>query len=135
MKTVNSIVVKILSTHNNLEDAIAEAGGLNRDYNPAVFDREVEETKKSAAVQEFYVIEQCGRKEVVYQYQCDIRLLNSFRGCGGSMITNNTTVGALKNLSTGSIILKGMTYTSGDNLRKEIAKAQKTDDELFVLNF
>jgi len=135
MKKVNSIVVKILSTHSNLEDAIEEAGGLNRDYNPAVFDREVEETKKSAAVQEFYVIENCGRKEVIYQYQCDIRLLNSFRGCGGSTISNSTTVGALKNLSTGSIILKGLTYTSTNKLRKEIAKAQKTDDELFVLNF
>ena len=112
MKKVNSIVVKILSTHSNLEDAIEEAGGLNRDYNPSVFDREVEETKKRAAVQEFYVIENCGRKEVIYQYECDIRLLNSFRGCGGSTISNSTTVGALKNLSTGSIILKGFTYTA-----------------------
>jgi hypothetical protein len=69
--------VKILSRHSKLEDAIEEAGGLNREFNAPVFDREVEKVKRETPVQEFLVIDYYGRKKVVYQYHCDIQL--SFR--------------------------------------------------------
>ena len=49
--------INILSRHNNLEDAISESGGLNREYNAPVFDKEVESVKKDTSSQEFYVVE------------------------------------------------------------------------------
>lgn len=57
--TMKNIIIK--STHSDLESAIEAAGGLNRDYNPRIFDKELDRTKKDASKQAFYVINQCGR--------------------------------------------------------------------------
>lgn len=122
--------IKIISRHESLEEAIAEAGGLNRGFNPPVFDKEVETVKKQAAVQEFYVIERYGRKEVLYQYQCDIRLLNRFNA-GGGMISNSTEIGFLYDKEI--ISLQSIPNNSGN--RKKIARLQKTDKDFYVLNF
>ena len=121
--------ITILSRHNNLEDAIAEAGGLNRGFNPAVFDKEVEDVKKRAAVQEFLVIEYCGRKQVLYTYQCDIRLLNYFNA-GGGCISNTTLITWMIDDELCNI----QSIPNNNANRKRIASIQKSADDFYVLN-
>lgn len=121
--------ITILSRHNNLEDAIAEAGGLNRGFNPAVFDKEVEDVKKRAAVQEFLVIEYCGRKEVLYTYQCDIRLLNKFNA-GGGCISNTTIITWMIDDELCNI----QSIHNNNANRKKIGSIQKSDVDFYVLN-
>jgi len=121
--------IKILSRHNNLEDAIAEAGGLNREFNPTVFDQEVETVKNQAAVQEFLVIEYCGRKEVLYTFQCDIRLLNKFNA-GGGCISNTTIITWMIDNELCNI----QSIHNNDKNRKLLSRIQKRDNDLYVLN-
>lgn len=122
--------IKIISVHESLEDAIAEAGGLNREYNAPLFDKEVEAVKKQAVVQEFYVIEQYGRKEVLYQYQCDIKLLNSFSPYGATL-SSSTECGWL----LGDEIAHRQTIPNNSENRKTIARIQEIDEDFYVLNF
>ena len=121
--------ITILSRHNNLEDAIAEAGGLNREFNASVFDKEVETVKKKAAVQEFLVIEYCGRKEVLYTYQCDIRLLNKFNA-GGGCISNSTIITWMVDDELCNI----QSIHNNNANRKKIASIQESSDDFYVLN-
>ncbi len=121
--------ITILSRHNNLEDAIAEAGGLNRGFNPAVFDKEVEDVKKRAAVQEFLVIEYCGRKEVLYTFQCDIRLLNKFEA-GGGCISNTTLITWMIDDELCNI----QSIPNNDKNRKLISSVGNRDKSFYVLN-
>ena len=124
--------INILSRHNNLEDAISESGGLNREYNAPVFDKEVESVKKDTSSQEFYVVESLGRKLVLWQYDCDIKLMNAFSPYGASL-GGPFTIGNFND-----------TYNCFDNVqeisnnpsnRKKIAKLQNSGSKLFVLNF
>jgi len=121
--------IKILSRHNKLEDAIEEAGGLNRDFNAPVFDREVETVKKETPVQEFLVIEYCGRKEVLYTFQCDIRLLNKFNA-GGGCISNTTIITWMIDDELCNV----QSIHSNDKNRKLLSRIQKRDNDLYVLN-
>lgn len=121
--------IKILSRHNNLEEAIAEAGGLNREFNAPVHDKEVATVTKQAAVKEFLVIEYCGRKEVLYTYQCDIRLLNKFNA-GGGCISNTTLICWMINNELCNIT---SIHNNSAN-RKKIAELQANIKDLYVLN-
>jgi hypothetical protein len=124
--------VKILSRHSKLEDAIEEAGGLNREFNAPVFDREVEKVKRETPVQEFLVIDYYGRKKVVYQYHCDIKLWNEFDpGCG--CLTSHTTIGWMVKDEFVNI----NTIPNNNENRKLIRRIQKTDTQntFFVLGF
>ena len=122
--------MKIIFTHNTLETAIEAAGGLNREYNPAEFDKEVELTKKSTTGSEFYVVEKYNQLEVLYLHQCDIKILNRFQPYGGA-VTNSTTVGAIID----GEITEMFTAVSSMSLRSKIAKIQKENPRFLVLNY
>jgi hypothetical protein len=122
--------ISIISTHTTLTSAIDAAGGLNRDYNPTAFDLEVKRTEKDASEQTFHVIEQYGRKTVIYYYQCDIRLLNAFSPFGATLSGSTELCLMLKDEIT---IIQNVKNCSSN--RKKIAKAQLTNPALFVANF
>ena len=122
--------ISILSTHTTLTSAIEAAGGLNRDYNPTTFDREVKRTEKDASEQTFHVIEQYGRKTVLYHFQADIRLLNGFSPFSGTL-SSSTNLCLMINDEIQII----QTVENSSSNRKKIAKAQLTNPALFVANF
>ena len=122
--------MKIISTHNTLEKAIEAAGGLNREYNPTEFDKELERTKKTAIDGAFYVVKIYNCLEVLYLHQCDIKLLNRFEPYDGA-ITSSTTVGSIID----GEIVEMFTATSTRALRGKIAKIQKENPLILVLNF
>ncbi len=124
--------ITILSRHNDLEDAIAEAGGLNREYNARLFDKEVEAVKKQAAIQEFYVVESHGRKIVLWQYECDIKLWNEFSPYSATL-SDSTTIGWYN--ATYNCFSNVQTIGNNRSNRKKIAEAQNNGSDLFVLNF
>lgn len=124
--------ITILSRHNDLEDAIAEAGGLNREYNSAAFQKEIDAVKKQAAVQEFYVVESNGRKIVLWQYECDIKLWNEFNPYGATL-SSSTTVGWYN--ATYNCFSNVQTIANNRSNRKKIAEMQEGGSDLFVLNF
>ena len=118
----------IKSTHDSLDSAINAAGGLNREYNAADFDKEVEAVSKNAS--EFYVVELLGRNEVLYKYECDISLLNKFTPYGGCL-NNSMTVGIMLD----GVLNEVFTVNKTKQLRKNVAKMQKSNKEIFVFNF
>jgi len=122
--------INIISTHATLESAIDAAGGLNRDYNKGEFDKEVARTKAGAASDTFYVIEQYGRKQVVYHYECDIRLLNRFSPFGGCL-SSSTLIGYLKE----ELIMGVKCIENSNSNRKKIREIQKNNEDFYVLNF
>ena len=119
----------IISTHDTLTAAIEAAGGLNREYNPREFDREVARTEKDNAGVKFYVIEKYGRKEVLYIYQCDIRLINEFSPYGACLNNNDFRLVIIED-----DLIKEVT-TLPKSARKGIAKLQRTVDTILVANF
>jgi hypothetical protein len=127
--------IHIKSTHETLDSAIEAAGGLNREYNARLFDKGVEETKKNASKQVFYVIHDDGlRRDIVcYHYECDINLINSFDPCGGATISNSTQIGWFN--ETHNCFDNVQTIGNNTANRKKIAKMQKDGSKLFVLNF
>ena len=125
---MNNIAIK--STHTSLTDAIEAAGGLNREFNPTTFDKEVARTTKDAIGNDFKVIEYCGRLEVVYTYQCDIRLLNAFNPFGGGL-SSSATIGWVE----GDEIVNVKSIPNSKSNRKIIASVQKDAPTFFVLNF
>jgi hypothetical protein len=67
---------------------------------------------------------------VFYLHQCDIKILNRFETYGGS-ITNSTTVGSIID----GEIVEMFTATSTRALRGKIAKIQKENPLILVLNY
>jgi hypothetical protein len=130
IKIMNNIHIK--STHETLEDAIAEAGGLNREYNAPLFDREVEQTKKDASKQIFYVVNASGRDIVCYHYKCDIELINGFSPFG-STLSGSTEIGWFNN--THNCFSNVQTISNNTANRKKIAEMQGAGSDVLVLNF
>ena len=124
--------IEIKSTHETLEAAIEAAGGLNREYNAPLFDKEVEQTKKDASKQVFYVINQGERDIVCYHYQCDIKLVNEFHPFG-STLSGETTIGWFN--KTYNCFTNVQTIENNDANRNKIAEMQKGGSNLLVLNF
>lgn len=118
--------IQIKSTHTKIEDAIAAAGGCNREYNPSVFDKEVSKIEGD----EFYVIEYLGRDTVLYKYSADIELLNAFNPYGGGL-SSSLTIGIVCD----GIIHNMGTFNNDKFTRRTIADMQKDNKALFVLNF
>ncbi len=126
--------IHIKSTHSTLESAIESAGGLNREYNPALFDKELKSTKKDASEQTFYVIHDdgLGRDIVCYHYECDIKLINSFSPFGATL-SGSLDIGWFND--THNCFSNVQTINNNSANRKKIAKEQKNGSKLFVLNF
>jgi hypothetical protein len=124
--------IEIKSTHETLEAAIEAAGGLNREYNAPLFDKEVEQTKKDASKQVFYVIDNGHRDIVCYHYECDIELINEFSPFGASL-SGSTTVGWFN--KTYNCFSNVQTISNNTENRKKIAEMQKAGSDLLVLNF
>jgi hypothetical protein len=124
--------IQIKSTHASLESAIEAAGGLNRDYNPRIFDKEVARTKKDASKQTFYVINQCGRDIVCYYYQADIELVNEFSP-GSKTLRGSMTIGWLDVFDNCFTNVKEIDNCKAN--RAKIADSQKDGSDLLVLNF
>lgn len=125
MKNIN-----IISTHATLESAIEAAGGLNRDYNQGEFDKQVARTKAGAAKNVFYVIENYGKKVVLYHYNCDIRLLNGFSPFSAGL-SSSTQIGYLE----GNEIFGVQCIDNSKANRKKVREIQKNKEDLYVLNF
>lgn len=128
--TMKNIIIK--STHSDLESAIEAAGGLNRDYNPRIFDKELDRTKKDASKQAFYVINQCGRDIVCYHYQADIELVNEFSPFSGTL-SGEFTIGWLD--ASGNCFSNVKSIDNCKANRAKIAEMQKDGSDLLVLNF
>ena len=124
--------IQIKSTHSSLESAIEAAGGLNRDYNPSLFDKELARTKKDASKQVFYVINDCGRDIVCYHYQADIELVNEFSPFSG-MLRGEFTIGWFNASYNCFSNVKNIDNCKAN--RVKIAEMQKDDSSLLVLNF
>ena len=124
--------INIKSTHSTLESAIAEAGGLNREYNAPIFDREVKQTKRDASKQAFYVIDAGGRDIVCYHYKCDIELINSFNPFG-STLSGSAQIGWLND--THNCFSNVQTIANNTANRKKISEMQKAGSDILVLNF
>ena len=122
--------IKIKSVHTSLESAIEAAGGLNREYNAKVFDKEVSRTKKDAARDTFYVIEHYGRDIVLYHYSADIELVNEFSPFSGGL-SSSMTIG----WKEGDSFTNVKSIDNNKANRKKISKLQKTGSSLFALNF
>ena len=124
--------IEIKSTHSTLEAAIEAAGGLNREYNARLFDKEVARTKQDASKQVFYVINNGGHDIVCYHYQCDIELVNEFSPFSGTL-RGETTVGWFN--ETYKCFSNVQTIGNNTANRKKIAKMQNDGSGLLVLNF
>ena len=125
---MKNIIIK--STHSDLESAIEAAGGLNRGFNPSIFDKELARTKKEASKQTFYVVERLGRDIVLYHYDCDIRLINAFSPYSGCL-SGTTEIGWLGK----NVIFNIQTIDNNDANREKAAKIQEDFDDFFILNF
>ena len=121
---------EILSTHTTLISAIEAAGDLNREFNSSEFDKEIRRVEENAAKNKFYVINNHGRKTVVYHYNCDIKLLNAFSPYGAT-ISSSTQIGYLEEKS---IFVTKCIENSKSN-RKKIREIQASEDDFFVMNF
>lgn len=124
--------IQIKSTHSSLESAIEAAGGLNRDYNPRIFDKELARTKKDASKQAFYVINDGGRDIVCYHYQADIELVNEFSPFSGTL-RGEFTIGWFNEAEKSFTGVKNVDNCGAN--RKQIAKMQKDGSSILVLNF
>lgn len=124
--------IQIKSTHASLESAIEAAGGLNRDYNPRIFDKEVARTKKDASKQTFYVINKCGRDIVCYHYTADIELVNEFSPFG-STLSNSMTIGW--HIQSDNCFTNVKNIDNCKANRVKIAEMQKDGSDLLALNF
>ena len=122
--------ITIKSTHSTLEVAIEAAGGLNRDYNPRIFDKRVARTKRDASKQAFYVVENLGRDIVLYHYDCDIHLINEFSPFSGC-VSDTTQIGWLGQNDISNV----QAIANTDSNRKRAAKVQREHSDFFVLNF
>lgn len=126
--------IHIKSTHSTLESAIESAGGLNREYNPALFDKELKSTKKDASEQTFYVIhdDSLGKDVVCYHYECDIKLINSFNPFGATL-SGSTEIGWFND--THNCFSNVQTISNNTANRKKISEMQKAGSDILVLNF
>ena len=121
---------QIESTHATLTSAIEAAGGLNREFNPSEFDKEIRRVEKGAAKSEFYVIDHHGRKTVVYHFAADIKLLNAFSPYGATL-SSDTLVGYLE----GKRIFVTKCVENSNSNRKKIREIQAYNEDFFVMNF
>jgi hypothetical protein len=121
---------QIESTHTTLTSAIEAAGGLNREFNPSEFDKEIRRVEKGAAKSEFYVIDHHGRKTVVYHFAADIKLLNAFSPYGATL-SSDTLVGYLE----GKTIRITKCVENSNSNRKKIREIQAHNEDFFVINF
>jgi hypothetical protein len=123
-------ITKIISSHSDINSAIEALGedSLNRAYNPRLFDKAVGKIQMSGA--RCHIIEDCGRNIIVYEFSCDIKLLNKFSPFS-ACLTSGFELGVM-NVEKGEIYHCGrLDYGS----RKLIAKMQKEMPDAFVLNF
>ena len=121
---------EILSTHTTLTSAIEAAGDLNRSFNSSEFDKEIRRVEKDAAKSKFYVINNHGRKTIVYHFECDIKLLNAFSPYGAT-ISSDTQVGYLE----GKTIFVTKCIENSNSNRKKIREIQAYNEDFFVMNF
>ena len=122
--------IEIKSTHSTLEAAIEAAGGLNREYNAKVFDKEVARTQEIATRDTFYVVEQYGRDIVTYHYEADIELINEFSPFSGCL-SSSMTIG----WKEGDSFTNVKSIDNNKANREKISKLQKSGYWLFALNF
>ena len=123
---------KIISSHSDINSAIealgADSWGCNRAFNPRLFDEAADKIQKSGA--RCHIIENGGRNIIVYEFSCDIRLLNQFSPFSGCL-TSGFELGVI-NVEQGAIHHCGR---FNDDSRKLIAEMQKNLPNAFVLNF
>ena len=122
--------IEIKSTHSTLVAAIEAAGGLNREYNAKVFDKEVARTQEIATRDTFYVVEQYGRDIVTYHYEADIELINEFSPFSGCL-SSSMTIG----WKEGDSFTNVKSIDNNKANREKISKLQKSGYWLFALNF
>jgi len=122
--------IQIKSTHETLESAIEAAGGLNREYNARLFDKEVARTNEIATCGTFYVVEQHGRDIVAYHYEADIELINEFSPFSGCL-SSSMTIG----WKEGDSFTNVKSIDNNKANREKISKLQKAGSSIFALNF
>jgi|GEM_PF-3378333 len=83
---------KILSRHPTLAAAVA-AAGIDLSYNEPEARREIATTDKQ--VLEAFIVEKYGEPIVLYVYDCDIRLLNTFTPFSSCLSGSDFGVAAL----------------------------------------
>ena len=127
--------IKILSTHDTIEEAIKAAGGCNRDYNPSTFDREVERINKEPLVgAKFYVIDGL-RPTVTYLYEADITLMNAFSPFSAGL--SNGALELFRVAEENETLEFIFDFPNDRKLRKQIGKVQRENadrETLVILN-
>ena len=123
--------IQIKSTHSTLESAIEAAGGLNREYNARLFDKEVARINEIATRGIFYVLEQYGRDIVAYHYEADITLINEFSPFSGGCLSSSMTIG----WKEGDSFTNVKSIDNNKANREKISNFQKAGSSIFALNF